>query len=238
MKKHCLVIGASGAIGLAATKALAQQGYTLSLHYHKNKSAIEQLIVDLPNDSVLEVIQADLRNQPGIQFLIDSIAFSPSDLLFAQGQESYGVFHETNEKIMDELFSVHVKATWLITSALLPTMLRERKGNIVVISSIWGDRGASYEVVYSSVKSAQNGFVKALAQEVAANNIRVNAISPGFIDTRMNQHVTGEDKDNIIADIPANRLGTPEEVGELVVFLLNEKSSYINGENIKISGGW
>lgn len=238
MKKHCLIIGASGGIGRAITEAVVREGYTLSLHYHQNKSAIDQLAEQIPDEVVLEIIQADLSKQSGIEYLIEMVKFAPTDVIFAQGQASFGLFHELGLDVIDALNHVHVKATWLITQAYLPKMLAHRSGNIIVISSVWGDVGASYEVVYSSVKGAQNAFVKALAQEVAGNNVRINAVSPGLIDTPINQQLSEGEKQELIVNIPANRMGKVEEIAELVSFLLSTKSAYINGENIKISGAW
>lgn len=108
----------------------------------------------------------------------------------------------------------------------------------MLITSIWGSVGASNEVMYSSVKGAQNSFVKALAKEVAPSGVSVNAISPGFIETKMNGHLSPVEKDSIMAQIPMNRAGKPEEIAHTVRFLIDEKSNYIQGEIIEINGGW
>src|SRR5690625_2725468 len=109
---------------------------------------------------------------------------------------------------------------------------------IVFITSIWGHVGASFEVVYSTVKGAQNSFVKSLAKEVGPNGISVNGVSPGFIDTKMNQHLLQEEKAAIISDIPLNRAGLATDVSHTVLFLLDDKANYIQGEIVHITGGW
>ncbi|GAA5415170.1 3-oxoacyl-[acyl-carrier-protein] reductase FabG [Paraliobacillus ryukyuensis] len=238
MDKHCLIIGASGDIGKAVALQLARDGYTLSLHYHTNRKSIDELLPALPNETVVEVLRGDLSTGSGIEAFINSVSFVPSHLVFANGQAYSGLFQETPKQVMDELFHVHVKALWLITQFFLPTMIRNQHGNIIVISSIWGNVGASSEVIYSSVKGAQNSFVKALAKEVASSNIRVNAVSPGLINTKMNADLSKEEVDALVQDIPANRMGKVEEVADLVTFLCQPHATYINGENINIDGAW
>src|SRR5690625_3813000 len=117
-------------------------------------------------------------------------------------------------------------------------MIQKQRGKIIFITSIWRNVGASNEVIYSSVKGAQNSFVRALAKEVGPSGISVNAVSPGFIDTKMNQHLLHEEKEAIISGIPLNRAGLATDVSHAVQFLLDEKSSYIQGEIMHITGGW
>src|SRR5699024_4869550 len=121
---------------------------------------------------------------------------------------------------------------------LLPSMIQKKAGKIVFITSIWGDVGASHEVVYSAVKGAQNIFVKALAKEVAPSGISINAVSPGFIDTKMNRHLIMKEIETIISEIPMNRAGSSSEIAYTVSFLLDNISSYIQGEIIGVYGGW
>src|SRR5699024_4133453 len=142
------------------------------------------------------------------------------------------------EEMMDYMLSLHVKAPWKITQHFLQPMIRKQYGKIIFITSIWGEVGASNEVVYSSVKGAQNSFVKALAKEVGPSGVLVNGISPGFINTKMNRHLTEEDISNIVSEIPLNRIGLPKDVANAVSFLMSEKASYIQGDIIKVTGGW
>src|SRR5690625_4680652 len=139
---------------------------------------------------------------------------------------------------MDKMLSIHVKAPMLISKFLLPAMIQQNSGSILVISSIWGSVGASNEVVYSSVKGAQNSFIKALAKEVGPNGVSVNAVSPGFIDTKMNRVLKDTDREDIIAHIPLHRPGLTSDDAHTVEFLMDERSTCIHGEIVNITGGW
>jgi len=238
MGKNVLIIGASGDIGIAIAERLAMEGHQLLLHYNQQKKVIDQLMVKLDHECILTTIQADLCGEIGIQKLLAELVYPVDYIVFASGPAYYGLFQETSEKTMDEMLSLHVKSPWMITRHLLPPMIQKKAGKIVFITSIWGDIGASHEVVYSAVKGAQNSFVKALAKEVAPSGISINAVSPGFIDTKMNRHLIKEEKETIISEIPMNRAGTASEIAHTVSFLLDNKSSYIQGEIIGVNGGW
>ncbi|MBP1949191.1 elongation factor P 5-aminopentanone reductase [Virgibacillus litoralis] len=238
MGKNVLLIGASGDIGSAIAKALASEGYKLILHYHKNKQAIDRYRLNLNKESVLTEIQADLSVQSEVKQLLSGLVFPVDAIIFASGKAHYGLFQDSDEKIMDEMLALHVKTPWLITKHLLPAMIQNKQGKIIFITSIWGEIGASNEVIYSSLKGAQNSFVKSLAKEVAPSGISVNAVSPGFIDTKMNNHLLPIEKETITSDIPINRAGTADDVANAILFLINDKSSYIQGEIINVTGGW
>ncbi|HLS09574.1 elongation factor P 5-aminopentanone reductase [Lentibacillus sp.] len=238
MGKNVLIIGASGDIGTSIAKRLARDGWQLMLHYNQNKQAMETNRLRLNNESILMEIQADLSEETGINRLLNELVFPVDGIVFAGGKAHFGLFQDTDEQVMDFMLTLHVKAPWMITKHLIPAMIREKQGRIVFITSVWGEAGAGNEVIYSSVKGAQNSFVKALAKEAAPSGIAVNAVSPGFIDTKMNQHLQAEEKATIIDAIPANRPGTAEDVANTVSFLMNGQSDYIHGEIIHVSGGW
>lgn len=238
MGKNVLVIGASGDIGMAITERLANDGYHLVLHYHQNKDNMHALSELLAKESILSVLQADLRHQSGMEKLLNELVFPIDDIIFASGSAYLGLFQDTAESIMDDMLSLHVKAPWMITKKILPEMIQRQSGKIIFITSIWGERGASYEVVYSSVKGAQNSFVKSLAKEVAVSGISVNAISPGYIETKMNAHLKEQEKAALISEIPVNRAGLPIEIAHAVQFLLGDQSTYIQGEILHVDGAW
>ncbi|HLS20355.1 MAG TPA: SDR family oxidoreductase [Bacillota bacterium] len=237
-RETVLIVGASGDIGQAIAKQLADLDYQLILHYHRNVRALDQLKKNIPNEQIVAEVQADLTKTSDIEQFIKRINFSIQKIVFASGIQHFGLFQETTEETMEQMLTLHVKAPWLITKHILPQMIRQRKGKIVLITSIWGTFGASYEVIYSTLKGAQNSFVKALAKEVAPSGISVNAVSPGFIETKMNDHLAEEEKEAIISDIPMNRAGTVYDIANAVCFLLDEKSSYIQGEIVHVTGGW
>lgn len=238
MGKNVLIIGASGDIGSAIAHKLALDKYQLILHYNKNKDRITRICSECHSDAILQVIQANLTEEVGINKLLDEIAFPVNKIIFASGKAFYGLFQDMSDDEMNDLLTLHVKAPLMITRNFLPAMIQQRQGNIVFITSIWGSVGASYEVMYSTVKGAQNSFIKSLAKEVGPSGIRVNAVSPGYIQTKMNQHLSFEEQAQIIGNIPMQRAGVPEDIAHSVSFLLNEKSSYIQGEIINVTGGW
>jgi len=237
-EKNVLLVGASGDIGQAIARQLANSGYQLILHYNRNVKAFERLTKEISKEQIVDHIQADLTNSAGIQTFIHKINVPIQYIVFASGIPHYGLFQETSERTMDQMMTLHIKAPWLIAKHLLPDMIRNKRGKIILITSIWGTFGASYEVIYSTLKGAQNSFVKALAKEVAPSGVSVNAVSPGFIETKMNDHLSETEKMDIISEIPVNRAGTVDDIAHAVSFLLDEKSNYIQGEIIHVTGGW
>jgi 3-oxoacyl-[acyl-carrier protein] reductase len=238
MKKYVLITGASGGIGRAIALKLAEEGYHLYLHYHQGEKQLSELLQILQQYQGEYIpIRGDL-SKIGEAERISSSIMSLDSIVHCSGYPHYGLFTEMDSLAMEKLIDVHITSPLLLTKILLPKLLSKRKGNIIFISSIWGQTGAACEVVYSTVKGAQNAFVKALSKEVALNGIRVNAIAPGAIATKMNSQLTREDMAVLKEEIPMGRLGKPEEIADGVSFLLGEKASYITGQIIAINGGW
>lgn len=238
MSKNICIIGASGDIGIVIAEQLANDGHQLILHYNRNAEPIRNLKKRLYKDCILLEIQADLSKEEGVTHFLKQLVFPVDDLIFASGTAHHGLFQDVTTDDLNRMLSLHVEAPLLITKQLLQPMILRKKGNIIFITSIWGSVGASHEVVYSAVKGAQNSFVKSLAKEVGPSGISVNAVSPGFIDTKMNHHLLDAEREALISDIPLNRSGTPHDVAHIVQFLLDDKSSYIQGEIIQVTGGW
>lgn len=238
MKKFVLITGASGGIGSAIALKLAEEGYSLYLHYHQNEAAIHDLLVRLSEFSGEYIpIQANLEEQEGYKKVTANI-FTIDAFIHCSGTSHYGLLIDLKEEVLDQLLTLHVKAPLLLTKELLPKMLSKRKGNIIIISSIWGQTGAACEVAYSTVKGAQLAFVKALSKETALNGIRVNAVAPGAIETQMLNQFTKDELEEVKAEIPVGRLGSPENIADGVSFLLSEKSAYMTGQVLAINGGW
>lgn len=238
MNKNVLIIGASGDIGKAIAIELGKEGYQLMLHYNQNHEAINEIRHLVSNEQILAEFKADLANISEVKRMLNEIVFPVDQIIFASGNAYFGLFQNTTENIMDRMLTIHIKSPWLITNHFLTEMVRRKYGKIIFITSIWGEIGASNEVIYSSVKGAQNSFVKALAKEIGPSGISVNAVSPGFIDTKMNDYLNEEEKMRIISEIPLNRAGTPYEIAHTISFLLADKAKYIHGEIIRVGGGW
>ncbi|QED47609.1 elongation factor P 5-aminopentanone reductase [Cytobacillus dafuensis] len=238
MKKHVLITGASGGIGGAIAVKLAEEGYHLYLHYHENKKAIEDLLVRLePFGGEYIPIQADLSSKKGYKKVVKNI-FSLDAIIHNSGVSHYGLLYELDDDVAESLINLHVATPLLLTKQLIPKLLSKGSGNIIVISSIWGQTGAACEVAYSTVKGAQIAFVKALSKELAFNGIRVNAVAPGAVQTAMMKGFSFEELETIKNEIPMGKLASPENIADSVSFLLSEKSSYITGQVLAVNGGW
>jgi len=238
MKKFALVTGASGAIGKAISTKLAAEGYSLYLHFNKNEKGMEELVGQIQQFGGEYIpIQADLASKTGYLNLAANI-FSIDAIVHNAGNALYGLLEDLEEAEAEELIQIHLTSPMMLTKKLIPKLRQKERGSIVVVSSIWGQTGASYEVAYSAVKGAQIAFAKALSKELASSGIRVNAVAPGAIQTPMVEDFSQDEIEAIIDDIPSGRLGKAEEVADSVEFLLSDKSSYINGQVLAVNGGW
>lgn len=238
MKRFVLVTGASGAIGKAISIKLASSGYSLYLHYDRNQKEMDALLREIDSFGGEYIpIKANFVSKTGYLELVDQI-FSIDAIVHNAGNALYGLLEDLEEEEAEALIQLHVTTPLLLTKKLVPKLRQKQSGNIVIVSSIWGQTGASYEVAYSTVKGAQLAFAKALSKELAPSKIRVNAVAPGAIQTPLMEKFSEEELDAIATEIPSGRLGTPEEVANGVEFLLSEKSSYITGQVLAINGGW
>lgn len=238
MKKYALITGASGGIGQAVACHLAAKGYHLYLHYNRNEESIRALMDKLISFGGEYIpISADLGAPNGYKKVCSSI-FSLDAIVHCGGNSQYGLLMDLQQEEAEALLNVHVLSPLMMTKELLPKLLSKGAGNIIVITSIWGQTGAACEVAYSMAKGAQIAFVKALSKEVALNGIRVNAIAPGAVATPMLEGFSKEEVERISFEIPMGRLGQPDEIAKGVSFLLSEEASYITGQVLAINGGW
>ncbi|GAE30818.1 elongation factor P 5-aminopentanone reductase [Alkalihalobacillus hemicellulosilyticus] len=239
--KEIVITGASGGIGAEIAKELASPESSLFLHYHRNEEMIHKVKeACLQKGATVKLIQADLTAQEGAEQLVEGLveAGNVYSVIHNAGMSEFQLFTSTTDMHLDSLLNIHLMNPMKITRALLPIMLRAKKGKIIMISSIWGLTGASCEVTYSAAKGGMNSFVKALAKEVAPNNIQVNGVAPGAIDTSMLTEHGREHIELLKEEIPANRLGSTKEVSQLVAFLHSNQANYINGQIISVNGAW
>ena len=238
MKKFALVCGASGEIGTAICKELASQGWSLYMHY--NKTSIHELSSKLAAEFIEQEfipVQADFTSKKAATHLASQL-FSLQAVIFANGQSFYGLLEDTSEEQMQALWQVHMQTPMLLLQQVASKLRSHQISYCLFISSIWGSAGAAGEAVYSAVKGAQHSFIKAYAQEVAFNGIRVNAIAPGFIDTSMNSHLVEEERQLIMDSIPLHQLGTVDDVAKMCAFYLSGQADYVTGQIIHLNGGW
>ncbi len=238
MSKRVFITGASRGIGKAIAHTFAKEGYDLYLVCKNNLAPMQEYAdtlcnaygirsycyaVDLADSTVLESFLCTL---PDMDVIINNAGISHVGLLTDMSLSDWNHIINTN-----------LTSTFLICKKLLPSMIRRQSGRIINISSVWGNVGASMEAAYSTTKGGLNSLTKALAKEVAPSGIQVNAIACGLIDTDMNACFSKEDLESVIAEIPADRIGKPEEVAALCL-QLTQAPDYLTGQIIALDGGW
>ncbi len=238
--KSILITGASGGIGSAIAKELAEPECSLFLHYYENHAAIKELALACEEKGAnVTLIRANLAANYGDRELLASIEqMTFHTIIHNAGTSLFGLFTEMSNKELMDLMNIHLLNPMKITQSLLPNMIQRREGKIVVISSIWGLAGASCEVAYSAAKGGLNSFVKGLAKEVAPSNIQVNGVAPGAIQTKMHEKLEAGVTLELEDEIPANRIGMPKDVAHAVSFLCSDKADYINGQILSVNGAW
>lgn len=234
-----LITGASGSIGQAISITLARAGVPLYLHYHQSGEKLAMTLQLCQELGVpVQTLQADLRDPDQIVRMFGQMQMPPLLLVNNASVDHVGLFTDVSVSLFDEMVAMNIRSSFLVTQQALPAMLRARYGRIVNITSIWGMTGGSCEVLYSLTKGALNTFTKALAKEMAPNGITVNAVAPGAIQGGMMERFSLDEVEAITSEIPANRLGKPEEVAAVVRFLLSHEASYLTGQIVSPNGGW
>lgn len=241
-RKTALVTGASRGIGAAVAERLAREGYNLVLTCVKNIESLKSLAESLKDsyniDCICAAVDGGDYEQIEALFADEFILRNGLDLLVNNAGISYvGLLHEMTPEDWHRVMSVNLDSVFYYSRQAIPLMLSRNSGRIINISSVWGNVGASMEVAYSTAKGGINTFTKALAKELAPSGIAVNAISCGLIDTDMNACFSKEDLAAVVEEIPADRIGKPEEVADMVLRIA-EAPDYLTGQIVTIDGGW
>jgi len=234
--KLALVTGGGRGIGAACCRALAAAGFRVAVHYRSSAAEAEELAAKLPDafalradlavPAELDALVAELKERAGrVDVLVNNAGLNRNGLTPAMKLEHY-----------DEVAGV-MRGTWYLTKLVLRRfMLRQDAGRIVNVTSVVGHTGNPGQVPYTMVKAGIDAFSKSLAQELAGRPILVNSVAPGFIDTEMTAELPEVIREAILARIPLRRMGTPEEVAEVVTWLATG-ASYVNGTVIHVNGG-
>lgn len=238
MKKKALITGASRGIGAATAHALARAGYDLFL---VSKNSIEKLtelqlrlekqygiscetaLCDVSKPQQVEIM---LQKAGNLSVLVHNAAISHIGLLTDMSVEEWNAVIETN-----------LSSCFYLAKGVAPSMINDKAGKMVFVSSVWGSVGASMEVAYSASKGGVNSFTKALAKELAPSNIQVNAVAFGVIDTDMNRCFSEDEMATLVEEIPADRIGRPEEAAQMILQIV-QSPDYFTGQVVTMDGGW
>lgn len=237
-QKIAFISGASRGIGKALAETFAAAGYQLLLTCSNSLAELEQLAENLENKHGI-TCQAHQVDMGDYQQVAEVMGILPRlDLLINNAGISHvGLLTDMEPDEWHRVMDVNLNACFYTCKHAIPLMLQAHRGRIINISSVWGNVGASMEVAYSASKGGMNSFTKALAKELAPSNIQVNAIACGVIDTDMNACFSAEDLEQLVAEIPADRLGKTAEVAQLALQLA-QAPDYLTGQIITMDGGW
>ncbi|MDH3692052.1 MAG: 3-oxoacyl-ACP reductase FabG [Gammaproteobacteria bacterium] len=236
----CLVSGASRGIGRAIALALGAQGAVvvgtatsaegakaIDSYLMEDKIQGAGRVLDVTNSqAVVEAVDDVRQNFGPPTVLVNNAGIARDNLLLRMKEEDWDLIVDTN-----------LKSLFRLTKACLRGMTKARRGRVINISSVVAETGNSGQVNYAATKAGILGFTKSLAREVAARNITVNSVSPGFMDTDMTKALPDEQRQALRAQIPLGRLGTPEDVANAVVFLASPLADYVTGANLHVNGG-
>ena len=234
--RYALITGASGGIGVALTRAFLEEGCLVFAQYYRHPEPLLELASAFPSCLPLP---ADLTDPSRVEALFAAIRTHTDhlDILINNaGAAHIGLLQDMTPEEWDRILSLNLRSAFLCCRQALPAMIHRGAGVILIISSIWGQVGASCEVAYSASKGGLDAFTRALAKETAPSHIRVNAISCGVIDTPMNGFLSAPERQALTENIGLGRYGRPEEVADLARFLCSEKASYLSGEVVALNG--
>ena len=242
MEKVALITGSSRGIGRAAALRLAREGYAVCINYLERRDKAEELLDALDREGRPAMcFQADVADKAAVNAMAEAVRarFGPVTLLVSNaGTAGQMQFQDVTETQWDRYFGVNVKGAYNAIQAVLPDMLHAHAGAIVTVSSMWGLRGASCEVVYSATKAALIGLTRSLAMELAPTGIRVNCVAPGVIRTDMVQVLGQETLDELARQTPLGRLGTPEDIAEAIAYFASDRASFVTGQVLTADGGF
>ena len=239
--KTVLITGGARGIGKSIVLAFAKNGYNVGINYNTSNDKANQLKSELLELGVdAEIFKADVSNKDDAEMLANAFIkrFGSIDVLVNNaGVSLVKPLNDVELDEWDKVINTNLSSAFYVTKPLLPYFINNKCGSIINIASVWGECGASCEVAYSASKAGLIGYTKALAKELGPSGIRVNAVSPGFIETDMTKCFSIEDKNCFKDNVALLRLGNTDDISGIVLFLASDNASYITGQNIVVDGG-
>ncbi len=235
--KKVLITGGTGGIGAGLVRAFCANGDNVAFTYHHNLESA----CALAKETGATALCLDAADSENVKFIVESakdILGGIDVVVHAAGIACIKLFDQTTDEDWNALVSTNLSSSFYLCREVSRIMLRAHSGRIILIGSMWGKVGASCEVAYSATKAGVRGLTMALAKELGPCGITVNCIEPGVIDTPMNACFDDQTKRELAVDTPVGRLGTPEDVAALALFLSSDAASFITGQCIGVDGGF
>lgn len=241
MDKCALITGATRGIGKQIAITLAKQGYNIALNYRKENEELENSKKEIEEIGVqVLAVKGDVSNFEDCENFVKQVIerFGQIDVLVNNaGITKDMLLMRMKKEDFEQVIDTNLVGTFNVTKNVVPYMMKARSGRIINISSVVGISGNAGQTNYSASKAGIIGFTKSLAKEIASRNILVNAVAPGFIETNMTDVLKDDVKQEIAKNIPLKRMGTTQDVANVVKFLASDDSSYITGQVINVDGG-
>lgn len=235
--KTALVTGATGGLGGAIARALHKQGATVAISGTR-KDALEQLAGELKER--VHILPCDLSSKDQVEALVPQAEeqMQKLDILVANaGITKDNLFVQLKDEDWDTVININLTATFRLSRAAIKTMMRRRHGRIIGITSVVGVTGNPGQGNYTAAKAGMIGMMKSIAKEYARRGVTANCVAPGFIATAMTDKLNDKQREAIMTMVPANRLGTPDDVAAAVVYLASDEAAYVTGQTLHVNGG-
>lgn len=237
--KVALITGGSRGIGEAIVREMVAAGAKVAFTYRSSSTLADAIVADLDTDNV-KAFQSDAADYAAAEELIKTVVseFGSIDILINNaGITKDNLMLRMSEDQWDQVITVNLKSVFNLTKHAMRTMLKQRSGSIINLSSVVGIFGNAGQANYAASKAGIIGFTKSIAKEVGSRSIRCNAICPGFIETDMTDALTPEQRKAYEDNIPLKRLGTGKDIADLCIFLGSDQSKYITGQALSVCGG-
>ena len=240
MSKVAIVTGASKGIGREIAKTLAKNEIKVIANYNNSEKEAKELKEELKKENIeIDIVKADVSTRKGTNKLAKYALekYKKIDILINNaGISEYKLFTDETDEDWQRVINTNLYSAFAMSQEVIPSMVHQKNGLIINISSAWGVVGGALEVIYSVSKAGIDGLTKALAKELGPSNIRVNSIAPGMINTKMNSNLNEEEIENLKEETPLGKIGDPKDIAKCIKWLIEDE--FTTGQIISINGGW